>query len=232
MTIVAGVDGCPGAWLCLIHNLATGAIQARILSKIGELLTLEPAPDIVLIDIPIGLPGSGARSCDLLARRHLGKPRASSVFPAPIRPMLAAESYAEACAIGVRADGRRLSRQTWAILPKVREVDAFMCSASGITVREVHPELSFRAWNNGRPMSHNKKKAAGRAEREALVRASYDEAYAAAGAALPSSRYAKDDLLDAFAALWSAERLARAEACILPAEPPVDAEGLRMEMVI
>jgi predicted RNase H-like nuclease len=231
MTIVAGIDGCPGRWLCLTNDLEAGVIRARILDGIGDLVTLDPRPDIVLIDIPIGLTDAGARSCDLLARRLLGKPKASSVFPAPVRPTLEATSYEEACAIGEETDGRRLSRQTWGILPKICEVDAFVRSAPDMVVREVHPEVSFWAWNGGRPMVHNKKRSAGHAEREALVSLRYGQAYAMARASLPRVQYAKDDLLDAFAALGSAERLAHAEALFLPAEPPIDEFGLRMEMV-
>ena len=37
--------------------------------------------------------------------------------------------------------------------------------------------------------------------------------------------------LDAFAALWSSERVAVGKALLLPAAPPVDSCGLRMEMV-
>ena len=40
-----------------------------------------------------------------------------------------------------------------------------------------------------------------------------------------------DDLLDAFAALWTAERILRGEAITVPKVPPEDRYGLRMEMV-
>jgi predicted RNase H-like nuclease len=42
---------------------------------------------------------------------------------------------------------------------------------------------------------------------------------------------ARDDIIDALAALWTAERIARGEARMLPPQPPVDEMGLRMEMV-
>ena len=40
-----------------------------------------------------------------------------------------------------------------------------------------------------------------------------------------------DDILDALVALWTAERIARGSAISIPAQPPLDAYGLRMEMV-
>jgi predicted RNase H-like nuclease len=73
--------------------------------------------------MPIGLPERGPRACDLEARRLLGPGRASSVFPAPIRPVLVATSYDDACQIRLQVEGKKLSRQAWVIVPKIREVD-------------------------------------------------------------------------------------------------------------
>ena len=41
----------------------------------------------------------------------------------------------------------------------------------------------------------------------------------------------EDDILDAFAALWTAERIKNGTSQTIPAEPPTDSYGLRMEMV-
>jgi predicted RNase H-like nuclease len=126
-----------------------------------------------------------------------------------------------------------MSRQAWAILPKIREVDMFVRSDPALQrwVREVHPEVCFWAWNGNTPMSHRKKSGAGRTEREQLVQPAYAEAYDKARTALPRGRYGNDDLLDAFAALWTAERFLTGTAVVLPEAPPLDAFGLRMEMI-
>jgi predicted RNase H-like nuclease len=42
------------------------------------------------VNMPIGLPECVALPCDRKARRLLGHPRGTSVFPEPTRPMLAA----------------------------------------------------------------------------------------------------------------------------------------------
>ncbi len=42
----------------------------------------------------------------------------------------------------------------------------------------------------------------------------------------------KDDVLDAFVALWTAERIANRISQTIPSDPPRDAFGLRMEMVV
>ena len=217
MAGVAGIDGCPCGWLCLIKDLPTGTVQARVLANISDLLALDPRPEAVVVDVPIGLTDAGPRKCDLEARAHLKAPRSSSVFPAPIRPTLVAKTYAQACQIGQKVDGRKLSQQAWAILPKIQEVDSFLRSDASLQrrVREVHPEVCFWAWNRNKAMSHRKKSAA----------------YAVAQGSLPRGKYGNDDLLDAFAALWSAERVAAGKALLLPATPPIDSCGLRMEMV-
>ncbi len=232
--IVAGIDGCPAGWVCVAKDLTTGAIRSSLLSKLSELLALDPPPGLAMIDIPIGLPDRDARACDRLARKLLRSPRSRSVFPAPIRPMLAAATFGDACRVGLAADGRGLSLQAWGLLPKIRETEAFLRDGTRgrPALREVHPEASFAAWNGGAAMTHRKKSAAGRLERETLVRGRYADALDLARATLPRSRCALDDLLDAFAALWTAERAAAGQATTLPDDPPRDACGLRMEIVV
>ena len=233
MAIVAGIDGCPSGWLCLTKVLSTGVVQARILGGISDLLGLVPKPEVVMVDVPIGLTDAGKRKCDIEARVYLKAPRARSVFPSPIRPMLAATSYVQACQIGEAADGRKLTQQTWAILPKIREVDTFLRSGPTLNrwVREVHPEVSFWAWNGGKAMTHKKTLSEGRAEREALVKPVYGAAYTAAQSSLRRGHYGNDDLLDAFAALWTGERVVAGREWVIPTKPPVDSCGLPMEMV-
>jgi predicted RNase H-like nuclease len=48
---------------------------------------------------------------------------------------------------------------------------------------------------------------------------------------LPRKDVQVNDLLDAFAAPWTAERIARGKAETLPPVPPRDPVGLRMEIV-
>jgi hypothetical protein len=95
----------------------------RLCSTLHELAYSEPVPQVIALDMPIGLPERGPRACDLEARRLLGPGRASSVFPAPIRPVLVATSYDDACQIRLQVEGKKLSRQAWVIVPKIREVD-------------------------------------------------------------------------------------------------------------
>ena len=91
-----------------------------------------------------------------------------SVFPAPVRSVLAASSWEDACARS-RASapgGKAISKQTYFILPKIREVDDFLRARPELreVVREVHPEVCFCELA-GRPMDYPKKKQEGRDER-------------------------------------------------------------------
>ena len=98
-------------------------------------------------------------------------------------------------------------------------------------VREVHPELSFRAWNDGQSMTANKKTAEGRNERRRLIDSYFDKsAFDRVRREYKVKDVAHDDILDAFAALWTAERIARREALTLPEDPEFDGEGLAMSI--
>jgi predicted RNase H-like nuclease len=193
------------------------------------------APEIQLlaIDIPIGLTDADSRTCDVEARSRI-KPRASCVFNAPIRPALDAATHPAASEASFRVQRKKVSIQSWAIYPKIRELDALLRTRSDLRecIFEVHPEVSFREWR-GAPVVESKKTAAGRDVRLEMVR----QHFGAAAFESIRARYLKkqaqdDDILDAFAALWTAERIRRGEAYSLPENPPLDSEGLPMRMMV
>jgi predicted RNase H-like nuclease len=132
---------------------------------------------------------------------------------------------------GKERDGLGVSMQLWAIMCKVREVDAWITCEQNRTLREGHPELSFYA-AAGRPLEHNKRKPAGREER-LDVSASFVDRAMIVEWLHPAHRSgaAKDDILDALALCWSATRLALGDHCTLPTDPPRDSRDLPMEMV-
>lgn len=227
----AGADGCKRGWICLLRD-QSGQTVPRLFETAESLMDQDPRPAVLAIDIPIGLPEIGPRLCDLEARKRLG-PRASSVFPAPIRPLLEAAAWEEACLIRQRIEGKRISRQTWAIVSKIAEVDRALREkpARRGWVREVHPEVCFWAWR-GEPMPHAKKHALGRAARLDLVEKHFGRAaFHDVRVRYRKAEAADDDLLDAFAALWTAERIVQGKSAILPQYPPLDSHGLRMEIV-
>ena len=229
--LVAGADGCRGGWVVVTAELSgstPGLIEATVAPRFSDLLALTSHCAAIAVDIPIGLSDSAPRGADAAARRLLGSPRSSSVFPAPPRAVLACSGYAAACDASFEARGKRLSRQSFGILPKIRETDACLTPILQARVREAHPEVSFAMLNGGWPFHANKKTPAGSAQRAVLLRRAFGAAFAAL--VLPRGA-APDDLYDATVLAWTAARIALGEAVSLPAEPEWDSRGLRMEIV-
>jgi len=218
-TAVLGVDGCRGGWMGAL--VADGAVTWLRFGDITAALAVEAA--VVGVDMPIGLPATGRRECDLLAKKTLGAahPR---VFLTPPRAVLAARDYAVAGELhrGL-VGGTGMSVQTWHIVDRIAQVDE---AADDERLVEVHPELSFAALA-GRVLSP-KRTLEGRAERlAALVRWLPG---AVGRTELPSGPLAID-ALDALAAAWSAQRYLTGTARVLPAEPPRDERGRQMRIV-
>ena len=160
-----GVDSCNGGW-CVIQLDSLGNSSMQLIQSIDELL--EYNADIIMIDIPIGLSDSNEeRSFDKIARESLGK-RRNSVFPVPCKSAIynSNSSYESTCAINEKITGKKISRQSWAIIPKIREVDLFLQDNPKMNnmLFENHPELCFVNLL-GKPCEYHKSKRGGEAER-------------------------------------------------------------------
>ncbi|HEY5023586.1 MAG TPA: DUF429 domain-containing protein [Acidimicrobiales bacterium] len=169
--MVAGLDGCRGGWVMVTVSVdgACSSEVERVTDLVGVIGQLESGRlGAAGVDIPIGLPETGARRCAVEARRLIGA-RRSSVFPAPVRGVLGATTYAEAAGRSRALWGRGLSRQAFGILPKVGEVDALITPRRQRYPVEVRPEVSFTVMA-GSPMAYPKKTPAGGAERLAALR--------------------------------------------------------------
>lgn len=233
---VAGADGCRAGWVVVLREAASGTVRHRVVPSIEALAEQPEAPAPVGIDMIIGLPDappSGGRACDKAARRLLGRPFASSVFSPPAQATIAHTTYEEAVAANRHhsPDGVGLTKQTFHLFPKLRAVDAYMTPARQERLREVHPELAFFAMNGEAPLDHSKHDAAGERERIGLLRQHGFDGVAAALDAHAGPQVKRDDILDAYAACWTAGRLRRGAARrVPPDDPPRNAKGLRMEI--
>ena len=98
-------------------------------------------------------------------------------------------------------------------------------------MREVHPELCFYEMNGRVPMLNGKKSRQGRTDRERLLLQAGFAGVPNAILQFAGSRVAADDIIDAYAACWTAERIFNGTAVSVPAQPPTDSKGLRMEIV-
>lgn len=200
---VLGVDGWRGAWVGA--RLSGRSVTVSVLPDATAVLA-EPDVAVIGIDMPIGLSDDGARECDRAARRLLGR-AGSSVFPAPMRPVLAAADYADACGRSRAASGKALSVQAWNLAPSIRSLDAALGEPPDQRVHEVHPELSFRALDDR--VRDRKASARGLAQRIRALQRAMDvlDALADAPSEVPAA-----DVLDACAAAWSAQRIADGRA--------------------
>jgi predicted RNase H-like nuclease len=177
--------------------------------------------------MPIGLPDAGPRPADGAARRRLG-PRRSSVFPTPLRAVLAATDYPDALARSRAVDGRGLSKQAYNLLPRIAEVDAAMTPGLQDRVFECHPETCF-ARLAGRPLTTVKRDAAGRAERSELLAPVLGDVVHLWRA--PPAGARADDVLDALVVAATAARFVVGDVEHL-GDGARDGTGLRMEIVV
>jgi predicted RNase H-like nuclease len=202
---VLGVDGWRGAWVGAL--LDGRAVRLLALPDIAAVLAV-PEVSVVAIDMPIGLSEDGVRACDVAARKLLAA-AGSSVFPTPVRGVLATDDYAEARAISRAATDppRAPSAQAFQLVRSIRALDDALGEPPTDRVVEVHPELAFRLGLGG--VTDRKGTARGTVQRLRALRAVMDveEALAEAPAGVPMI-----DALDACAAAWSAQRLAAGAA--------------------
>ena len=199
---VLGVDGWRGRWVGAL--LEGRSVRLLVLADVTAALAV-PGVELIAIDMPIGLSDDGVRACDVAARKRLGR-AGSSVFPAPLRPVLDAKDYVDACRISIEASDKALSRQAWNLMPSIRQLDDALGDPTSERVVEVHPELAFRRMDLR--VSDPKVTARGTTQRLTALCGVMDveRALADAPPLVPMV-----DALDACAAAWSAARLARGE---------------------
>ncbi len=233
MTQVLGIDGCRAGWFAIINQDARWSYT--LAPTIDTLLNDYGAAARIFIDIPVGLAEDQTRQCDQLARRLLSPHRHSSVFSTPVRDAVYAPDYTTACGINAQQTARKITRQTWNICPKIREVDTWLRQHPNTQSRiyESHPEVAFYALNKGHPLKTRKKSPEGREQRLTLLaqvignaRQLYDQAVGH----YPRAQLQTDDILDAMALAVMAS-YTEADHCYLPQPAPVDRHGIAMRIV-
>ena len=210
---VAGVDGCRTGWVVATR---TGAhIEPSFATIVSEFA-------LIGVDMPVGLPDDWHRDADRAARAYVA-PRGACVFPTPPRSLVHHTVYADANADSRTRYGRGVTRQTFHLFPKIRDVDAAIDAAMQHRVAEVHPECSFRALTG--TVLEPKRTADGQARR----RRALESVFGPIDTRLPGAR--PDDVLDAYVVLWTALHHRDGRATVL-GDGAVDARGLVMRIVV
>lgn len=210
-----------------------GLLTSQLCTTFADVMAL-PA-QIIAVDMPIGLPELSGRPPEREVRARLGE-RQSSVFAVPSEKAVYCTDYREACAVNLRNSDppKKVSKQCFHLFPKMREIDALITPALQSRIFESHPELAFWVMNGEAPLPLAKK-AKGQPYPPGLdLRRELLRKNGVPVASLTSDYRRRDvgpdDLLDACACTFVAWRILNRRSIRFPAEPPLNAKGLRMEI--
>jgi predicted RNase H-like nuclease len=135
-------------------------------STLYEIVAGSSGAAVIGVDIPLGMLPDRWRAADTVAADQLG-PRRGSVFRVPPRAVWMETDFAAANRLCRELTGAGLSRQSWALRPKLLEANAIWERHPRLLF-EAHPEVSFRTMA-GAPLGHAKKTWTGQAKRRELL---------------------------------------------------------------
>lgn len=241
MVTFVGVDWASRGWLTVAIDGEEW--RATMHPSIHSIWFSYRNAESILIDIPIGLSSLHRRECDMKAKEFVGTKRASSIFWTPCREAVYAESYEGAKQANEECRGDSLSSQAWGLIPRIQEVDRLLRDHEGTreTILESHPEVCFATLHpdESLPSKHDNAGVDERLNALEAVDESLPDVYDDLVTRHIEERPAwtrrigtsnRDDLLDAMALALTA-KLGSDGFDTLPKNPPIDSEGLPMQIV-
>jgi 8-oxo-dGTP diphosphatase len=227
-----GIDGCKGGWICAV--LEGGKLIIQRFSTISDIMNTYSDTQYVLIDMPVGLQSNSEHiRPDTYARKIISE-RASTIFPAPCRQAIYAETVSKAYEENERVLGKKFTPLTVGIIPKIREVDTFLQSNQHFKNRllESHPEVCF-AILHGRTIFSKKNEFDGINERISVLQ-KFLPSLNISEIADASKRYKcmMDDVIDAICLAVVGTFAAENKYYSVPAHPMPDDTGLLMQMIL
>ena len=232
MKKIAGIDGSKGGWVC-VSGYENNYKELKF-EKLKEFNDIKSENfNLVLVDIPIGLDidlKKGGRIVDKLARKELLTNK-SSIFNAPSRLVLEAKNYEEANKIN-KKKGMGLSKQSWNLVKKIKEVDDFIRNSNKTIIFESHPEIIFQVMKRDK-VSTKKKNDEGIIERRNLLEKNgFNKVFLERNLSAKDSFYKKDDFIDACSLFWSANRAIAKTEVKIPNDIVLDSEGIIMQIKV
>lgn len=228
---VIGVDGCRGGWMAFI--IENSGHTVKVYNSIEALCKENSDAHLIIVDMPIGLPESIDDIRPDSDARKILKGKASSIFSCPCRQAIYENNYEQANITNRRVLGKGLSKQSFAISPKIKEVDVFLRDNDSFKGRviESHPEVCF-AMLNGNPVLEKKTTQEGVEKRLNLL-AKYHEGL---HETIANKRFKKsvaqtDDIVDAMCMTVVAKLGNYEKLKTIPKKPQEDSKGLLMQMV-
>jgi predicted RNase H-like nuclease len=217
----------PDAWVAVELDDGSLAAITRHDSLEALLSTAEEA-EVVAVDVPIGhddregAQRGGRRAADEAAREALGE-AAERVFWTPPLQVFENDDYEAACDQAEREGWPEPEEPMFAGRHRLRTVNERARTDDRLV--EAHPEISYLELNehhgDGGPLeTHGRGPRATYERLQLLAEVGLRPARSLGGVGRMSPR----DVLEASAAAWTADRVARGEHGTLPADPPTDPE--------
>ena len=232
-----GVDGCKYGYVAV--NITDNDFEINVFKNIEEICAKYSDSNTILIDMPIGLPENTYDIRPETEGRKILSSRSSCIFTVPCRQAVYEEDYYKANEINRNILGKGLSKQSFSISSKIKEIDEFLNNASEFKNRllESHPEICFAMLNfDGRmamPIFENKKTEEGM-ERRLEVLSRYYEKTDEIREVLYSDdklKGIKDDIIDALCLSITGMLGYKNGFKTIPQNPMKDSKGLFMQMV-
>jgi predicted RNase H-like nuclease len=216
MSTFIGIDGISGGWVAVY---LADRQQYFDYGQLGRLLAIPH--ERAMIDVPIGLPQRGYRSCDEEARKLVG----SRVFLGARWNVWKFGTYKSANDHYWGCADAGISMQLWCIRDKLQEVNEAMTPKQQSQLQETHPEMIFWRLNDGKVLA-SKKTDAGRARRIKLLKQHGFDQIDRWLALRNRTPIRSDDLIDACVCALAA----RDSRDRLPGGEPPTERGIRMEI--
>ena len=220
MSSVIGIDGCKAGWI-IAKTLENESISFQIIKNLNDVYLEGINVSHIGIDIPLQLSHTGKRFAEIEARSLL-KNRACTIFTPPTLNALRAKNYMDACEVNFNECGKRISKQSWNLFPKIKEAQEFLDNKSinKLRVFEVHPELSFMAMNDMSLVQASKKTDIGREIRIKLIQKFFPKfSFESVRNEYKKNQALDDDILDSVSVLWSTQRIVDNIANFVPKDP-------------
>lgn len=232
-----GIDGCKKGWV--VVSITDDDFEIEIIDSIETICSNYGDRDSIIVDMPIGLPENTEDMRPEGEARKILKSRACCVFNTPCRQAVYEKDYHRANEINKKNLGKGLSKQSFAICNKIKEIDEFLEKTPEYKnkIVESHPEVCFAILNfNGdspEPIYENKKTKEGMDKRLELLSKYYSKtedikAYIHSDPTLYSIR---DDVVDALCLAVIGMLGIKNGFSAIPEKPMEDNKGILMQMV-
>ena len=119
-----------------------------------------------------------------------------------------------------KSKGMGLSKQSWNLVKKIKEVDKYIRDSNETIIFESHPEIIFQIMKKDKIFT-KKKNEDGIIERRNLLEKNLSA---------KDSFYKKDDFIDACSLFWSANRTIASTEIKIPNDILFDSEGIIMQI--